>query len=134
MKKALLLLMILLATGADGSKPRRHHRRIACKTAATAKSCYWARGRLQLSNGTPAYRLWKVGTVRLLGIYSGSGSEKINPLDNENPELPAELRNYEPLRERVYADFEVCPLEPEKKGKMQAACIESARNVVFEKH
>lgn len=91
-------------------------------------------GRLQFYNGTPAFRLWKVGTARLLGIYSGPGSEKINALDNEKPELPAELRNYEPLRERVYADFEVCPLEPEKKGKMQAACIESARNITSEKY
>jgi len=33
----------------------------------------------------------------------------------------------------VYADFEVCPLEPEKPGAMQAACIESAKNIVVEK-
>jgi len=33
----------------------------------------------------------------------------------------------------IFADFEVCPLEPEKLGTMQAACIESAKNIVVEK-
>ena len=30
----------------------------------------------------------------------------------------------------IFADFEVCSLELEKKGEMQAVCIESARNVL----
>jgi len=34
---------------------------------------------------------------------------------------------------RIFANFEVCPLEPEKPGAMQAACIESAKNIVVEK-
>ncbi len=32
----------------------------------------------------------------------------------------------------IYADFEVCPLEPEKPEAMQAACIESAKKIVIE--
>jgi hypothetical protein len=32
----------------------------------------------------------------------------------------------------IYADFEVCPLEPEKPGVMQAACIESAKDIDIE--
>jgi hypothetical protein len=29
-------------------------------------------------------------------------------------------------------DFEVCPLEPERPGWMQAACIESAKNIFIQ--
>ena len=101
-----------------------------CKTASNANTCYWTHGRLSLYNGTPSFRLWKVGTHRLLGIYSGVGAEK-DELDNEHPRLPDNLDAiFIPMENRVYGDFEVCPLEPEVKGAMQAACIESAKNLV----
>jgi hypothetical protein len=88
-----------------------------------------------LYNGTPSYRLWKIGTKRLLGIYSGPGSERRDPLDNEHPELPANLAARYDMEPGTwaYADFEVCPLEPERTGFMQAACIESAKNIHIEK-
>jgi hypothetical protein len=33
----------------------------------------------------------------------------------------------------MFADFEICPLEPEKPQTMQAACIDSAKNIVMGK-
>ncbi len=55
-------------------------------------------------------------------------------MDNENPELPQNLREvFHPYKTTVYADFEVCPLEPEQDGVMQAACIESAKNIFVER-
>jgi len=108
-------------------------RKIACKTPSNASSCYWTRGRLGMSNGTPAFRLWKVGTKRLLGIYSGPSVDRYG-LDNENPEFPANVRRvFEPLKNRVFADFEICPLEPERPGVMQSVCIEGAKNIAVEK-
>jgi hypothetical protein len=75
----------------------------------------------------------RLGTKRLLGIYSGPGVDKYG-LDNENPELPANVRRkLKPGENWIFADFEVCPLEPEKPGAMQAVCIESAKNIVVEK-
>jgi hypothetical protein len=54
-------------------------------------------------------------------------------LDNEGPEFPANVEDkFEPTKNLIYADFEVCPLEPEKPHAMQAACIESAKNIVVE--
>jgi hypothetical protein len=38
-----------------------------------------------------------------------------------------------PWPNEVFADFEVCPLESEKQDSMQAACIESAKNIVVKK-
>lgn len=112
-----------------------------CKTASDAASCYWMHGRLAVANGNPSYRLWKIGTHRLLGIYSGPLTfnhrrENRYALDNEVPELPADVE--EAMRRSgagawpntIYADFEVCPLEEQRPDSMQAACIESAKNIV----
>jgi hypothetical protein len=110
-------------------------RRIPCKTLKNAASCYWTHGRLQEYEGTPAYRLWKIGTKRILGIYSGPSVYHGRPsTDNEDPEFPPSLR---PLIHsglvQVFGNFEVCPLEPERPGSMQAACIESGKNLFVQK-
>ena len=125
-----LLLIVILGWSA-GTATGRSKRRIPCKTPTNTSSCYWTHGRLSFYNGTPAFRLWKIGTHRLLGIYSGPSVDRYS-LDNENPELPSNVeRRFEPYSQ-IFADFEVCPLEPETPGAMQAACIESAKNIVVE--
>jgi hypothetical protein len=126
--------MIMLVSVLSAPSQATPKRKTPCKTPENAKACYWTHGRLGAGNGTPAFRLWKVGTDRLLGIYSGPSIDWRYSLDNENPELPANLLpKFKPFENRVYADFEVCPLEPEKSGHMQAACVESAKNIVAEK-
>jgi hypothetical protein len=134
----LLLLFVLLFMASGRTETGSSKRKIPCKTPAIAATCYWTHGRLGFTNGTPALRLWKIGTHRLLGIYSGPLT--CNPTacdlygDNENPELPLNiqqlLKNFD---RRIFADFEVCPLIPEKPSSMQGACIESAKNIVVEK-
>jgi hypothetical protein len=112
-----------------------HTRAIPCKTPEIAASCYWTHGRLVWAEGTPSFRLWKIGTKRVLGIYSGPSVDP-RGLDSERPELPANVAGlFSDFEDyiRVFADFEVCPLEPEKAGEMQAACIESARHIVVRK-
>lgn len=124
--------MMGIALSASGSPQRVPKRKTPCKTAANAATCYWAHGRLAVYNGTPSIRLWKTGTRRVLGIYSGQGAE--DPLDNEHPELPATLtRAFKEPGDRVFGDFEICPLEPEEAGVMQAACIEFAKNIVVDR-
>ncbi len=131
---ALLIITVGVFASALGLPSQDYPKReIPCKTLGNAKSCYWTHGRLGAGNGAPSFRLRKIGTDRLLGIYSGPSVDR-DGLDNENPELPANLmRKFKPLKNRVFADFEVCPLEPEKPGEMQAACIESAKNIAVEK-
>lgn len=104
--------------------------------------CYWAHGRLSAYNGDPTYRIWKIGTRRILGVYNGPSHfpPRIASFDEDvfNPEFPAILhRAYKLAYERskwgwppdVFADFEVCPLESGKEGWMQGVCIESAKNI-----
>ena len=129
---ASLTTLVLFASALGFRSVASPKRKSSCKTPQNAKSCYWTHGRLGAGNGTPAFRLWKIGTRRVLGIYSGPTVE--DSLDDEHPELPANLmRKFRPLDNQVFADFEICPLEPERPGVMQAACIESAKNIVVQK-
>jgi len=125
-------LLLVSSWGQDGSH-QVSKRKTACKTPENAAICYWAHGRLSLYNGTPSFRLWKIGTHRILGIYSGPEGEKLDELDNEHPGFPASIRQlFKPLSNQIFADFEICPLEPEHTGVMQAACVESAKNIVVD--
>jgi len=138
-RTALLFLLVFLLSCAPGAAKDTPNRTIPCKTPANMNSCYWTRGRLRVGNGTPSYRLWKIGTHRLLGIYSGPSVDRFG-LDSEGPEFPANVESAfgqskmdSPYDIWIFADFEVCPLEPEKPGHMQAACIETAKNLFVEK-
>ena len=125
--RLVVALTALFVYAKPGEVPKRT---IPCKMPQNANSCYWTHGRVGFYNGTPAIRLWKVGTNRLLGIYSGPSVDR-HGLDNEDPQMPANLkRTFKPSENRVYGEFEVCPLEPEREGAMQAACIESTKNLV----
>jgi len=135
---------------ANAAKPAAGPRKIPCKTPENASQCYWTHGRLSFYIQHPPLRIWRIGTDRLLGVYSGP-SHFPPPSRGELllPELPAnlsrlydDLKNWEPPDElidphvywgpNVFADFQVCPLEPERHGWMQAVCIESAKNVFLE--
>lgn len=122
-----LLAVLVCGLARAGEGKKRH---IPCRTPQNANSCYWTHGRIGYYNGTPAIRLWKIGTNRLLGIYSGPSVDRFG-LDNENPQLPPNVADkFDPTKNQIFGDFEVCPLEPERQGAMQAACVESAKNVV----
>ncbi len=124
---ALLMIAACTATASDTSQ-----RKIPCKVPANTASCHWIHGRLAAYNGAPAFRLWEIGTHRLLGISSGPNAT--DPLDNEHPEFPASVRDkLKPFENKIVGDFEVCPLEQKKTGWMQAACIESAKKIVVAK-
>jgi hypothetical protein len=129
--------------------PRAGGRKIPCKTPQNASLCYWTHGRLSVANGNPSLRIWRIGTHRVLGVFNGPAHFPPRTIaDDENPELPRELyRAYEAnnraqmkatgimwaLPPAAFADFEVCPLEPEHKGWMQPVCIECAKNIFIEK-
>jgi len=127
---ATVLAIALLASGAPGRDPSR---KIPCKTAEIAAMCYWTHGRLGTYNGNPTYRIWKIGTHRILGVRSGPSAMR-DANDSMNPEFPANVdQAYKEPFDWIFADFEVCPLEPEHAGWMQHVCIESAKNI-FVKH
>lgn len=146
MRYALTSALALCAVAAQAIPQKTDKRKIPCKTPEIAASCYWTRGRLSIYNGNPPWRMWKVGTHRILAIFSGPSTfPPRNDQDSFNPELPPNLeraykaeeprksRLKEPFPDPAFADFEVCPLEPERKGEMQAVCIESVKNIFLQK-
>jgi hypothetical protein len=86
-------------------------------------ACYSVHGRLSQGADSVALWLWPVGTKRMLGVSAGPRIE-----DAEDPIWPHGLKL--PPDGEIYADFEVCPFTPERKGEMRLVCIESASHVV----
>jgi hypothetical protein len=160
MRYALISTLVICALAAQGlsqaptsDQPATAHRKIACKTPENAATCYWTHGRLSFYEGDPSWRIWKIGTKRILAIYSGASIYESTPTirerDGENPEMPINLDalfeanykhqmvthdRYASVPDSAYGDFEICPLEPEHSGWMQAACIESAKNIVLQNY
>ena len=84
-----------------------------------AGPCYRIRGRLSYYNGSPSTRIWIVGTHRLLGVPS------------EESELPPNVKVLmEDFEATIFGDFVVCPLSPERPGRMQMVVVKSASHVV----
>ena len=140
MKYALSVVLTLLALTTQIVAQNTEPRKTLCKTPANQSTCYWTRGRLALYNGAPPWRMWKVGTNRIVAIYSGAAAwTERKERDGASPEFPANLKKTydsqikDPSLERVFADFEICPLEPERSDEMQAMCIESAKNIVVQR-
>jgi len=84
---------------------------------AVIGDCFLVHGRLSVWNGNPSFRIWPVGTKRMLGVR--------NEFD-----LPSELDRYlGHFDDVVYADFKVCPLTAPKQGVMQIVCVQSATHI-----
>ena len=124
-------------------------RKIPCKTPENASQCYWTHGRLSYYSVNFTWSLWKVGTHRRLKICDESTFvSRQGTGDCVDPEFPANLQKiYDIDRRRwkreggqgeyvppdVFADFEICPLDPEQAGVRQYACVESAKITFVEK-
>jgi len=134
MRYTLISALALCAVVAQALPQQSDKRKIPCKAPENAATCYWTHGRLNFYNGAPSYRIWKIGTKRILGVYSGPSTyPPRTAADSELPEFPANIdKVFRPPTNSIFADFEVCPLEPERKGEMQAVCIESARKILVE--
>lgn len=125
---ALVLGFAFWAQAVPQNAPKR---RIPCKIPQNVAECYWTHGRITIGNGNPSYRMWKIGTKRPLGIYSGPSVYHGRPSpDNEHPEFPTNIdKNWAPgVGAPLYGDFEVCPLAPEHPGTMRPVCVESEKN------
>ena len=81
--------------------------------------CFTVHGRLSAYNGAPTFRIWRVGTQRVLGVAGG-----------ESPIMPPELKMQTGFDVDIYGDYEVCPFTPSRPGRMQMVCIESASRLL----
>lgn len=108
----MLELLVNLCLTASAAEP-------PCKSnPGLSGKCFVVRGRLRAYNGNPTYRIWKIGTQRILGVTGAHPGEA--------PILPDGVACGFDCD--IYADFEVCPFTREKPGVMQRVCVESAAN------
>src|SRR5438094_9241540 len=62
--------------------------------------CFTVRGRMYAANGSPSYRIWVVGTRRILGVHEGVGASACV--------VPAPLDSLVGIDDKlVYGDFVV---------------------------
>jgi hypothetical protein len=77
-------------------------------------------GRAEYGNGTPALRIWRVGTKHKYGVFP-----------DDPKAVPQNLLDaLHTFDYSVYGDYKICPLEREKAGVMTAAYVKSATNLV----
>jgi hypothetical protein len=115
-------LALLAATTASARTP--------CETSPQrVGKCFWIHGRLGAWNGTPTFRIWRVGTHRMFGVNSASNdSEETDP---RPPEVQkATPKGADPSSINLYGDYWVCPFTRSRPGHMQFVCIAKATHLV----
>jgi hypothetical protein len=106
------VVLIALLAGAEGSQ-------------AHPAACFWIHGRLFAANGTPTFRIWRIGTRRIFGVVDANGSSESDKV------LPDKLRALvqpDAFAVFVFGDFEVCPLEKDHPGRMRTVRLAGGRN------
>jgi hypothetical protein len=115
---------------ADAASIRRFGRKARPPTQACQSDpdligpCFTTRGRLSAWNGSPTFRIWRIGTKRIMGL-----AQEMFP--SGQVVLPESLDGQMNFDVDAYGDFVVCPITAELPGKMQLVCVESARNLTF---
>jgi hypothetical protein len=87
-------------------------------------------GRLSAWNGNPTFRIWRVGTHRILGVNNAA-----NDGDESTDALPAEVRNAmrkgaDAISTDIFGDYLVCPFTRSRPGWMRYVCIAQASRLV----
>jgi hypothetical protein len=101
-------------------------RPLTCKgNSEVIDKCFTVHGRATFGSGTPALRIWPIGTKRMLGVTAGPIAD-----DADAPICPKEMLKFDDGIEE-YGDFEVCPFTSDKPGRMQMVCVESVSNLVI---
>jgi hypothetical protein len=89
------------------------------------ETCFTVHGRATVGPGTPALRIWPIGTKRMLGVTAGPVAD-----DADDPICPKNMLAFSKGDEEVFGDFEVCPFTPERKSEMQMVCVQSASKLI----
>ena len=103
---------------------------MAAGAQASAGACFDVHGRLAIWNGNPAVRIRPVGTRRQLGVVTPNGDAAG---DHLLPGPVATLIQASPDHTVVFGDYRVCPLSPERAGRMRIVYIAGASRLRAER-
>jgi len=103
----------------NGGRPCREHPELM-------GACFKIRGRLNLWSGRPTFRIWEVGTERILGVTQPrfDVARQVNAPDGVIDRFG--------WGTHMFADFTLCPFTQPEAGYMQLVCIDAAENVDVE--
>jgi hypothetical protein len=104
----------------------------SCKQHPDLKGeCFKVRGRLRFYNGGPVFRIWPVGTKRILGVVDGVNYFSVKYYNECYVNIPDELldKMEGDWHKEMFADFLVCPFRDDEPGVMRPICVESAENI-----
>lgn len=120
MKNILTAILLVIISGFPFTESAAESKNYK-ETNATFK----LHGRLSVYMGTPTFRIWIIGTKRILGIPGG---------DTEPAEMPEKLQKlFTSTSVEIYADFIVTPRTKYKTGHMQFVRIDSIENLIIYK-
>ncbi|HYD27161.1 hypothetical protein [Brevundimonas sp.] len=88
--------------------------------------CFWQRGRLTATNGSPGVRIF-LATGRVLGVTSPSGDEGPDVLPAEA--MAALKSRGDAFSTNVSGDWLVCALAPDRPGQMRPVRVIDARDM-----
>ena len=90
--------------------------------------CFVVHGSLTVADGTPTFRIWKIGTNRILGVldYTGTKNEDSQIL----PLSVWSLLKADPFGTTVDGDYKVCPLTKSEPDQMQMVCMAGAEHLI----
>jgi hypothetical protein len=117
--------LILVSVGSASSLGNNTTNKSCREHPQLVGRCFSVHGRLSVFNGAPSFRIWKIGTKRVLGV-----SEQRFALEGYN-NLPDDLRGKVDAEKDLYGDFLVCPFTKARPKEMQMVCIEQVTNVVI---
>ena len=89
--------------------------------------CFTVHGRLSVANGNPSFRIWPIGSRRILGVWEG---EDDLPMSKRFPARIVELFGSNPGAVDVFGDSRVCPLTRRRVGHMQIVTVRSASSAI----
>lgn len=92
----------------------------SCQTKAVGP-CEDFRGRSNQTNGSGSVVIWKVGTKRI--VSWGAATKAANAVIEDKMDFSHTL----------YANFSACPMEKDIPGNRISYCIESIKNIRWEK-
>jgi hypothetical protein len=129
MEHAKLRLILVLIGFLSLAVPCFTQARQCKESPKVVSACYIVHGRASFGSGTPALRIWPVGTKRMLGVTAGPVAD-----DADSPICPKKMLQFTAGSEKIFSDFEVCPFTPKKEGAMQMVCVESASHLVVKRY
>ena len=117
-------LLLMCANAADAAPSSA----LACKNSPhRVGACFAVHGRLAVYNGSNVFRIWPIGTHRLIAIVN-TDDRTVEPV--LPPEIESPLERGTATGVALFGDYEVCPVTRQKPGVMQDVCLVRATNLV----